>query len=67
MKQPWVYCPWGSLDKNIEVGCHALLQCINIYMYINVHFFPLYHLYTICSFIPKCFSVYFLGIGILFI
>ena len=37
-------CPWDSPDKNIEVGCHDLLQAINIYMYINVHFFP----HTLC-------------------
>ena len=22
--------PWGSPDKNIEVGCHFLLQCVKV-------------------------------------
>ena len=23
---PWLLCPWKSPGKNIEVGCHSLLQ-----------------------------------------
>ena len=23
---PWLLCPWNSPGKNIEVGCHSLLQ-----------------------------------------
>ena len=36
-------CPWDSSGKNIEVGCHALLQGIFLTQGLNLHLLRLLH------------------------
>ena len=38
LKPTRLLCPWDFPSKNIEVGCHFLLQGMDIIKHNNIHF-----------------------------